>query len=223
MKGKRSTYIGCVCLIMVIAGLTGCISGEVKTDDRGNYDQERSSNDQERSSNISDPAGDYDHSNIADWMDITSESDKEFYIMRVRGDYFEIPGTCLSVFDGNGGYPDLEEGEIARVVADVDIYDGGVAGYMGNSFIKELKDVEKLEYRDAIDTLNIPDITEGDFEYAKKLLKYEDENGVYLIVPNQEYVDIYLNGSFFDKYELKKDGDDTQRFFEILAGETEIQ
>ena len=81
MKGKRSTYIGCVCLIMVIAGLTGCISGEVKTDDRGSYDQERSSNDQERSSNTSDPAGDFDHSNIADWMDITSESDKEFYII----------------------------------------------------------------------------------------------------------------------------------------------
>ena len=35
-------------------------------------------------------------------------------------------------------YPEMEDGACAHVVADVDIYDGGVAGYMNDYYLKDV-------------------------------------------------------------------------------------
>ncbi len=84
---------------------------------------------------------------IADALDISNKKDAEFYIMRVNDDYIQIPGTCNWIYLTQGGvYPNLRNGQIAKVTADVEIYDGGEAGYMGNYFIKELKDSVILQY-----------------------------------------------------------------------------
>lgn len=61
----------------------------------------------------------------ADAMSITDEKDKEFMVMRVKDDYLEISCECDWVYLESGGeYPELADGQVALVKADVAIYDG---------------------------------------------------------------------------------------------------
>ena len=195
-----------LCVILGVCGLLGCAS-QNEDDDSS---RQRVPDAKTGSSREDIPD--------ADSMNIHSVDNKEFYIMRVHDDYLEIPGTCNLVYKDTGEYPDLEDGEIARVVADVAIYNGGVAGYTGNSFIKELKETEKLTFHEADNVLDIPDIADGDFEYDKRLLKYQKGDDLYLVVLGDLYVDIYQNGTFYGKYERDAYDDAAQGFYEILAG-----
>lgn len=139
---------------------------------------------------------------IADWLDIQNEDNKEFYIMRVNDDYLEVPGTCQWVYDSDGGeYPELENGQIAKVKADVAIYNGGIAGYTGNSFIRKLKDSEIVGYDSFINDCNVGELYTDDINYNNRILKYQENDDVYLIVLNRRYIDVYKNGEAFLEYD----------------------
>lgn len=154
----------------------------------------------------------------ADTMSIKSQDDVEFYIMRVNDDYLEIPNECKFIYlDKAGTYPELENGQIAKVTADVDIYDGGEAGYSGNYFIKELKSSEVLQYSDVVKDAELPIATETDkMEYGKHMLQYQLHDDLYFIVLNRQYVDVYLDEESFLEYEWSGLDNVLSPFFDMI-------
>lgn len=155
---------------------------------------------------------------IADALDISSKKDAEFYIMRVNDDYIQIPGACNWIYLSQGGaYPDLKNGQIAKVTADVEIYDGGEAGYMGNYFIKELKDSAILQYEDVVKDIDIPTATETEkMNYGKHMLQYRHNDELYFIILNRQYIDVFLNDELFMEYEYDESHNILSPFFEKL-------
>lgn len=142
---------------------------------------------------------------VADAMSTEKEKNKSFYIMRVKDDYLEIPGECKWVYtEGDAVFPELEDGQIAYVTADVSIVDGGEAGYMRNIFIDKLISCEKLAYSDVCQTLEIPNLYDVQFAYANRMLSYIDGDKYYLCVLNRQYIEVYENGKSHMEYEYNE-------------------
>ena len=138
----------------------------------------------------------------ADAMSITPEKDKEFIVMRVNDDYREISRNCDWVYLESGGeYPPLENGQVARVKADVAIYGGGIRGYTGNIFIRKLKKYEVLEYKEVLKILEIPDCENRSTSGGEKLLKYQTLDRCYFVVINRQYIEVYQDGVFVKEYD----------------------
>lgn len=138
---------------------------------------------------------------IADYLEITSEKDQEFIVLRVKDDYLEVTREYEWVYAGKGGkYPELADGQVARVKADVDVYDGGEAGYTGNKFITDLKQYEVLDYKDVVYELDIPSCEGKSGFYGQDLLQYQDGEKLYFIILNRNYIRVYLDGTFIMEY-----------------------
>ena len=161
---------------------------------------------------------------IADYMSVNSENGAEFYIMRVNNDYLEIPGKCNFIYlDTGGAYPELENGQIARVTADIDVYDGGEAGYTGNYFIKQLHDSAILQYKDVVKNIDVPIATETEeMKYGRHMLQYQLNDDFYFIVLNRQYIDVYLNGKLFIEYEWSHLDNILSPFFEKVREEATL-
>ena len=139
---------------------------------------------------------------IYDDLDIHAEDDKELYIMRVKDHYIELSNECEEVYYiGSGSFPTMDDGEIVRAIADVDIYNGGEAGYSNNSFIKNLKSFSDMDYPDAVSKFNIPEITGNDFSYGRRVLHYTNGDDTYLAVLNYDCITLYKNGENVLDYE----------------------
>lgn len=159
---------------------------------------------------------------IADYLEITREKDQEFIVLRVKDDYLELTREYEWVYAGQGGkYPELADGQVARVKADVDVYDGGEAGYTGNKFITDLKQYEVLDYRDVIYELEIPSCEGRTSFYPQDLLQYRDEDKCYLIIRNRNYVRVYLDGTFIMEYEYADLEDELEPFWTEVIGRNE--
>lgn len=181
--------------------------------DSGAESSEAASEVQTATSEISNTTG-----YIADSLDISNKKDAEFYIMRVNDDYIQIPGTCNWIYLNQGGaYPNLRNGQIAKVTADVEIYDGGEAGYMGNYFIQELKDSAILQYEDVVKDIDIPTATETEkMNYGRHMLQYQHNDELYFIILNRQYIDVFLNDELFMEYEFDQLDNILSPFFEKL-------
>lgn len=201
---KKITVLAFSALIL----LSGC-----GRSDSGAESSEAASKVQTATSEISNTTG-----YIADSLDISSKKDAEFYIMRVNDDYIQIPGTCNWIYLNQGGaYPNLRNGQIAKVTADVEIYDGGEAGYMGNYFIQELKDSAILQYEDVVKDIDIPTATETEkMNYGRHMLQYQHNDELYFIILNRQYIDVFLNDELFMEYEFDQLGNILSPFFEKL-------
>ena len=162
---------------------------------------------------------------IADDMSVNSKSNAEFYIMKVNNDYLEIPGKCNFIYlDTDGAYPELENGQVARVTADIDVYDGGEAGYTGNYFIKQLHDSVILQYKDVVENVDVPIATETEeMKYERHMLQYQLDDDLYFIVLNRQYIDVYLNEEMFIEYELSSLDNKLSPFFEKVREKTTNQ
>lgn len=155
----------------------------------------------------------------SDEMSVDSREDAVFYVMRVNDDYLEIPGECNYVYvEGGGIYPELENGQIAKVTADIKIYEGGVAGYTGNYFITDLKDQTVMSYEEVTDDLSIPEAAaEEEMSYGNKLLQYRQNDDLYFIVQIGQNVDVYLNGESVMEYEWSDPDNILEPFFEEIT------
>ena len=159
---------------------------------------------------------------IADYLEITSEKDQEFIVFRIKDDYLEVTRDYEKVYKGQGGnYPELADGQVAREKADVDVYDGGEAGYTGNKFITDLKQYEVLDYRDVIYELEIPSCEGRTSFYPKDLLQYRDEDKCYFIIRNRNYVRVYLDGTFIKEYEYGGLEDELEPFWTDVINRSE--
>ncbi len=156
----------------------------------------------------------------ADWMDISTENDKEFTMIRVKDDYLEIRSGEANAFvytEPEGSYPELEDGQCAKVVADVNIYEGGEAGYMGNIFIKDLKSCTPVTYMDVAEEYGFPDAGSSNFDRQHYILQYKNEEELYLLLLNRNYVEAYRDGVFFAEFDLDAcKGEKVTPFFEKL-------
>lgn len=201
---KKITVMAFSALIL----LSGC-----GRSDSGAESSEAASKVQTATSEISNTTG-----YIADSLDISNKKDAEFYIMRVNDDYIQIPGTCNWIYLNQGGaYPNLRNGQIAKVTADVEIYDGGEAGYMGNYFIQELKDSAILQYEDVVKDIDIPTATETEkMNYGRHMLQYQHNDELYFIILNRQYIDVFLNDELFMEYEFDQLDNILSPFFEKL-------
>lgn len=161
---------------------------------------------------------------IADDMTVTYEEDKEFIVLRVKDDYMEISGNCQDVYLSEGGeYPELSDGQAALIKADVEIYDGGEAGYAGNLFIEELKQYEILDYNDVVERLEVPDCVRGEdqYEWGKYLCKYQVDGKYYFVVLSGMYIEVYLDGEFIKEYDWTnlEDNEILEPFWTEVIGE----
>ncbi|MBR3283462.1 MAG: hypothetical protein IKI56_09240 [Ruminococcus sp.] len=201
---KKITVLAFSALLL----LSGC-----GRSDSGAESSEAASKVQTATSEISNTTG-----YIADSLDISNKKDAEFYIMRVNDDYIQIPGICNWIYLNQGGaYPNLRNGQIAKVTADVEIYDGGEAGYMGNYFIQELKDSAILQYEDVVKDIDIPTATETEkMNYGRHMLQYQHNDELYFIILNRQYIDVFLNDELFMEYEFDQLDNILSPFFEKL-------
>lgn len=149
---------------------------------------------------------------LVDALDITSEENAKFYIMRVNDDYNEIMNHNNWIYLGNKGeYPPIEDGQIAYVTADISIYGGGESGYDGNYFIENLKDYEIVSYDDVQKIFNFPDAEGGEYTYDIRILSYFHDDHKYFIVLNADYIKVYDDGVsvkeyYYDDYDSDLDG-----------------
>ena len=159
---------------------------------------------------------------IADYLEITSEKDQEFIVLRVKDDYLEVTRGYDNVYAGKGGeYPELSDGQVARVKADVDVYDGGEAGYTGNKFITDLKQYEVLDYRDVVYELDIPSCEGKSGFYGQDLLQYQDGEKLYFIILNRNYIRVYSDGTFIMEYEYSGLEDELEPFWTDVINRSE--
>ncbi|MCR4689801.1 MAG: prolyl oligopeptidase family serine peptidase [Lachnospiraceae bacterium] len=166
-------------------------------------------------------SGSGDENMPADWMDVSSEDHKEFTMIRVKDDYLELRKDGRNEFvytEPEGSYPELEDGQCAKVVADVKIYDGGEAGYMGNIFIKDLKSCTPVTYQDLAGEYDFPDAASSNFDMNHYVLQYQNGEDLYLLFLNRQYVEAYREGEFFGEFDLEDcEGDRVEPFFEQLG------
>ena len=159
---------------------------------------------------------------IADYLEITSEKDQEFIVLRVKDDYLEVTRGYDNVYAGKGGeYPELSDGQVARVKADVDVYDGGEAGYTGNKFITDLKQYEVLNYRDVVYELDIPSCEGKSGFYGQDLLQYQDGEKLYFIILNRNYIRVYSDGTFIMEYKYDELEDKLEPFWNEVINRSE--
>lgn len=159
---------------------------------------------------------------IADYLEITSEKDQEFIVFRVKDDYLEVTRDYEKVYKGQGGnYPELADGQVARVKADVDVYDGGIDGYTGNKFITDLKQYEVLDYRDVVYELDIPSCEGKSGFYGQDLLQYQDGEKLYFIILNRNYIRVYSDGTFIMEYKYDELEDKLEPFWTEVINRSE--
>ena len=159
---------------------------------------------------------------IVDYLEITSEKDQEFIVFRVKDDYLEVTRDYEKVYKGQGGnYPELADGQVARVKADVDVYDGGEAGYTGNKFITDLKQYEVLDYRDVVYELEIPSCEGKTGFYGQDLLQYQDGEKLYFIILNRNYIRVYSDGTFIMEYKYDELEDKLEPFWTEVINRSE--
>ena len=157
----------------------------------------------------------------ADELFMASENGKEFYVMRVKDSYLEIPGPCENILLGaNGEYPEMEDGQIVRAVADVYILNGGVAGYWNNIQIEDLISSTEVDYKEALAQLAIPDAGSTAMDYNNKLLRYDIGGRSFLITVNGLYIEVYTSAGPYMEYQYDGTRDDKlDPFFEYVARE----
>ena len=156
---------------------------------------------------------------MADELFVTAEKGKEFYVMRVKDSYLEIPGPCENIWLGaNGEYPEMEDGQIVRAVADVYLLNGGVAGYCNNIQIENLISSTEVDYKEALAQLAIPDAESTAMDYNNKLLRYDIGGRSFLITVNGQYIEVYTEEGPYMEYEYNATRDDKlDPFFEYVA------
>lgn len=139
---------------------------------------------------------------IADAMYTTDIEDYSFVVFRSKYGFVEADGKCLDVtFEYEDAEPQLNEGEFALITADVTKTEGGEAGYRGEPHVKELKLVEKLDYKLAVEKGYITDADDMSFAFNSLMLKHTSGDDIYIIYSSGSAYDVYLNSEYYETVE----------------------
>ena len=155
---------------------------------------------------------------IADGINSEEKNDYSFYVMKVKDEYMSIVEDCVDVYDLKDHIsPDMEDGQIALVVADVSIVSGGYAGYCNDIFVNNVKSIEILDYKEVTEQVDIPVAGSSEFSYYRRFFKYENEGNIYFVFLDRQYIDVYANGKQYMQYEFADLDDDFSPFFASLG------
>ncbi len=137
-----------------------------------------------------------------DFFDILQEKDKEFYV--ICGRIYHDTETGAHV---RGNFPEMEYGQGARIVADVDIFlspGTNIADYIE---VMELKSFDLMSISEIADIVNPPEVADaGDyndvdfFPYSYNglyFLRYSENEDVYYILLDNVFYDVFKNGEKF--------------------------
>ncbi len=143
---------------------------------------------------------------IADGMTTTPEDDKEFVVIRIKDEYYDIrrSGEYLrlhDVYTVKTDYPEIAEGNCARVVADVDIICGGIAGYEDDYFIRNVKSCVPVTYDEVAAEFALADAGEHNIDMYNHLLIYHDAGSSYLVCIYRDKTVVYKDGVFYAEYD----------------------
>ncbi len=109
---------------------------------------------------------------------------------------------------------ELNNGEFAVIVGDARVENGGIAGFVDYTVVTKIRSQKKLSLDDAIDKLDIPELSNNNFDLSTKIIKYTSSDDIYIIFKNGAPIattfDIYRNSVFLksiedlDKYEIQE-------------------
>ena len=154
---------------------------------------------------------------IADDLSIGHVEDEEFVVMHVGEDYVLLPGGSRQVFLGDcAGDVQMEDGQILRIVADGEIYNGGEAGFMRDVFLEKVKETTNVTYQEAIEKMEFPGTEGARFWWGEHVVKYCEGDHVFLVALNREYVNVYLDGELALRYEFDETEGILTPFYEYL-------
>ena len=101
-------------------------------------------------------------------------------------------------------------------MADAEIYNGGEIGYMGDVFLKKVKETKNVTYQEAIEKMEFPDMEGASFRWGEHVVKYCEDDYVHLIVLNRKEVSVYIDGALLLSYEVDQDQDILAPFYEYM-------
>lgn len=211
-----------IMLVLLLCSVLGGCQSAQKTGDQGTtVESTENGVEVKNTESIETGTEESKHANeeyLADSMSIQSKEDEELVIMRVRGEYVVLPGGNREVYlDECAEEIQMGDGEILRIVADVEIYDGGVAGFMGTTFLKKVKSQEKVSYKEAIEEMDFPDTEGATFWWGEGAVKYIDGDHIYLVVIHGLYMEVFMDGQFVMEYEYSDEEGLLTPFFEFLG------
>lgn len=164
---------------------------------------------------------------IADMLTIEYAKDEEFLAMRVGDEYLLLPGGSQRVFLGDcAGDVQAKDGQILRIVADAEIYNGGEIGYMGDAFLTKVKETKNVTYQDAIVEMEFPDVEGARFWWGELVVKYCEGDQVFFIVLTGKNVSVYWEEILLLRYEVDQEQDILAPFYDLLgtgSGDVELE
>ncbi len=195
-----SKLISVLCVVLIVLSglaMTGCSAAEQT----------------EQSADLSVISAD-----IADGFDTRTEQDYSFYVMKAQDQYKTIIEDCVDVYNLEDHItPDMEDGQIALVVANVNIVSGGYAGFCNDIFVQSVSSFTLLDYGEVAEQVDIPVAGTEQMSYYRRFFKYEDQGDTYFVFLDRQYIDVYVNGGLYMQYEYDGLDDYFAPFFESLG------
>lgn len=128
--------------------------------------------------------------------------DYNFIVFKINDEYFEAVGKCNQVYLKQGAeYPNMNNGEFAVVNADVEICEGGEAGYTCNPFIKKMNAYEIISPEYALKQFDIPEITKTVCSDNQIIFMYRSDNDIFCVFFYKGEYWVYMNGNYMGKYD----------------------
>ena len=132
------------------------------------------------------------YSGASDSMTVFKEWNKEFYMIKAADDYYEIRyrDDYLEIEDmvasDECDFPEMNNGDLLKVVADVDMYYGGIGGHNYSIKLNKVNSTEYIDYNTVIDEFQIEDISD-DIKIERltiiKMHRDKESGDAYLILP----------------------------------------
>ncbi len=150
--------------------------------------------------------------------------DHKFYCMRVKDSYykFEYTGSSAELLSADDPclFPDLKDGEFARVTADLEgtYSDFGYVPIITtiSTKITKLKDFEPMEYEDVTRVFNLPSADTKEINRYSKLFLYTHKGKLYLLLKHDGRITAYTKDGLFIDYEQEDKTDLFKPFFDAL-------
>ncbi|MDO5559627.1 MAG: hypothetical protein Q4F95_08530 [Oscillospiraceae bacterium] len=137
---------------------------------------------------------------INDELFYDKRKNAEFVILKCADDYLWSDNWREVLFNSVDDLG-IESGEFALVKADITVYNGGVAGYMNNPHIDEIKSIEKISLDEVIEYRTIPDVSESDFTFDDSVIIRRCGGKTYYFVSSRGKYYAFLEGKCLGVYE----------------------
>ena len=169
--------------------------------------------------NNKDEGNDY----IYDEIYIDNVKKQEFIVFKTHDIYYHANGEINQKLNFSEDVVPLEmnNGEFAVIFGDARIENGGIAGFVDRATITKIRSQKKLSLNEAIDKLDIPELSNNNFDLSTKIIKYTSGDDIYIIFKNGAPIattfDIYRNSVFLKSVEHLEEYE-TQELCNLLEG-----